>query len=135
MAEIATVKSRTKKSSKPSLLGRHRIFKDKLFIGFMVATVALCIVICLILLIRVRPRDFVVPLQYSTLQGFDALGVWYRVFGFGAFSLVVTFGNIAMAAYGYEKSRLASFLLVVSSLMVNLFTLIIVLTLVSHLEL
>ncbi len=135
MAEIAAVKSRTKKSSKPSLLGQHRIFKDKLFIGFMVATVLLCIVICLILLIRVRPRDFVVPLQYSTLQGFDALGVWYRVFGFGAFSLVVTFGNIAMAAYAYEKSRLASFLLVVSSLMINLFTLIIVLTLVSHLEL
>jgi len=135
MSETDVIKSRTKKSSKPSVLGQYRMFKDKLFIGFIVATVSLSIIICLILLIRVRSRDFVVPLQYSTLQGFDALGVWYRVFGFGAFSLVVTLGNIALGAYSYEKSRLASFLLVVSSLMINLFTLIIVLTLVSHLEL
>jgi hypothetical protein len=135
VAETAVAKKRTQKQPKVAGLGQYRIFRDKLFIGFITISIIVCVGICLALLLRVRPKDFVVPLQYSTLEGFDVLGSWYRVYGFGAFSLVVTFGNIFLAAKAYDKSRLASFLLILGSVMINLFTLIIAITLVSHLDL
>lgn len=130
-------KQKLVKSSKstPDSAGRYRIFQDKLLIGFLITNIMLCAFIIVLLVLRVRPRDFVVPLQYSTVHGFDVLGSWYRVYVFGAFSLLVTLGNIVLAAMSYKRSRLASFLLVFGAIMVNLFDLIIVLTLVSHLEL
>lgn len=124
-----------KSSDQPARPGRYRIFKDKLLIGFLIATIILCLAIITLLLLQVRPKDFVVPLQYSTVHGFDLLGSWYRVYVFGVFSLLVTAGNIWLAAAAYRRSRLASFLLIFGSIMVNLFDLVIVLTLVSHLEL
>ncbi|MBI4100933.1 hypothetical protein HY441_00475 [Candidatus Microgenomates bacterium] len=111
-----------------------RLFSDKLFIGFLLTGIGLTAASVVMLLLKVRPRDFVVPLQYSTLQGFDALGAWYRVYAFGVFSLVVTIGNILLAAMSYDKSRIGSFFLVVGTVIVNLFTLTIIFTLVGHLE-
>ena len=111
-----------------------RLFNDGLFRWFLVFTI-ICLVINLTILgWQVRPTDFVVPLQYSTLRGFDGLGAWYRTYTYGLFSLIVTIGNIWLAAIGYDKSRIASFFLVIGALIVNVFTLVVIITLASHLE-
>ncbi len=122
-------------SDKPSF-GRSlkRLFNDRLFIGFLVTAIVLATSGVLLLIWRLRPRDFAVPYQYSSLQGFDALGAWYQVVIYGAFMVMITAGNLALAALGYDKSRIASFFLVMGAVIFNLFALIIVFTLTSHLE-
>jgi hypothetical protein len=129
---VAKARLKAQRPAHPSK--QWRVFRDKLFVGFTIAAVVLCLAVIVSLLVKVRSKDFVVPLQYSTLQGFDALGSWYRIYAFGAFSLLVTIGNLLLANLAYEKSRLASFLLVLGTVIVNLFSLVVVLTLVSHLE-
>src|SRR5688572_24790439 len=106
-----------------------RLFSDRLFIGFLLVAIFLGIAGLVLLALRVRPRDFAVPYQYSSLQGFDALGAWYRVLIYGFFLLLTTAGNISLAALSYDKSRIASFFLVMGTVVVNLFALIIVFTL------
>ena len=111
-----------------------RLFNDRLFIGFLVAAIVLAIAGVLLLVLRLRPRDFAVPYQYSSLQGFDGLGAWYRVIIYGVFMVMITAGNIILAALGYDKSRIASFFLIMGAVILNLFALIIVFTLTGHLE-
>ena len=114
---------------------KQPLFRDRLFVGFVLASGLLCLAVIVLLILNVRPKDFVVPIQYSTLQGFDALGPWYRVYTFGLFSLLVTVGNIILATMSYRRSRMVSFFLVTSTAVINLLTLVIVLTLVSNLDL
>ena len=111
-----------------------RLFSDKIFRWFLIVSLALVIGILGILAARLRPIDFAVPLHYSTFQGFDGLGAWYRIYIFGFFALIVTTGNFILAASSYDKSRIASFFLVMGSTVINLFLLIIVLTLTNNLE-
>lgn len=111
------------------------LFQDRLFIGFVLATFALCIAIIVTLIIKVRPKSFVVPLQYSTLRGFDALGPWYRAYMYGLFTLLVSIGNTSLAVMSYPKSRISSFFLMLGTVVVNIFTLVVVLTLAAHLNL
>lgn len=111
------------------------LFKDKLFGGFVWAACILCLVSLLFIAFRVRPSDFAVPLRYSTFQGFDALGAWYRVYTYGVFALLVTAGNLILAAVSLDKSRIASFFLILGTIVVNIFALIVIVTLTGHLEL
>ena len=111
-----------------------RLFKDKIFRWFLIVSLTFVIGILGILAARLRPIDFAVPLHYSTFQGFDGLGAWYRIYIFGIFALMVTAGNFVLAAYSYDKSRIASFFLVMGSTIINLFLLIIVFTLTNNLE-
>ena len=111
------------------------VFRDKLFITFSLANVIISVLIVGLLLFNVRPKDFVVPIQYSTLQGFDALGAWYRVYAFGIFSLLVTFGNSYLASISYRRSRIMSFFLVFGAAVVNVITFMVVITLISNLDL
>lgn len=110
------------------------LFRDRLFIGFLVVAVVLSLIVVVSILIKVRPKDFVVPLQYSTLEGFDGLGSWYRVYLYGLFSIMVTVANIILALYCYPKSRITSFFLVLGTVVINIFTTVIVLTLLTHLN-
>ncbi len=112
----------------------HRIFKDKLFALFIVVSFVLMIAIISTLVFNIRPKSVVVPLRYSTLQGFDALGGWYRLYVYGLFSLIVTIGNTLLATLLYQKSRIASFFLVIGTLVVNSFTLVIILSLFAQLD-
>lgn len=110
------------------------VFRDRLFIGFVITAGLLCAVSIFLLMANVRPKDFVVPVRYSTLQGFDELGSWYRVYSFGLFSLLVTVGNSYLAAQSYRRSRMLSFFLIFGAVMINLLTLVVVITLTSNLD-
>ena len=114
---------------------KHPIFKDKLFIGFVVINALLCVALLVLLVINVHPRNFVVPIQYSTLQGFDALGSWYQIYVFGLFSLLVTIGNVVLAAMVYSKSRIISFFFVFSTSIINILSLVVIITLISNVDL
>ncbi len=110
------------------------MFHDRIFIGFVITCFGLSAAVITILIIKVRPQSFVVPLQYSTLRGFDALGPWYHAYTYGLFSLIVTGGNTALAVMSYPKSRITSFFLILGTLVINVFTLVVILTLAHHLN-
>ena len=111
----------------------QRIFRDKIFIWYLVAAAVLTILTILVLLVRLRPQDFVVPLEYSSIQGFTVLGEWYQLIGLGVFSLLAVIGNTILAAHTFSKSRIASFFLVVGTVIVNLFVLVIAVVATSQL--
>lgn len=116
-------------------LKTQRLLRDKLFMAFVVISWLTTITIWVLLIVEVRPKDFLVPLGYSTTGSFDVLGAWYQTYIYGVFSLLVTAGNFAFAVASYEKSRLASFLLVVGAVIVNIFALVITNALLAHVNL
>lgn len=116
-------------------LKTQRILRDKLFMTFVVLSFLLALAVIVLLIIQVRPKDFLVPLGYSTTGSFDILGPWYQTYTYGVFALLVTAGNFAFAVMSYEKSRLTSFLLVIGTVVINIFTLVITNAVLAHVSL
>lgn len=130
MAKVSSAKKQV--SSVFSMLKTQRLIRDRLFMTFGVAALLLALAIIVLLLVKVRPRDFLVPFGYSTSGSFDILGPWYQTYLYGVFALGVTAGNFGLALAAYEKSRLVSFLLIVGTLIINFFTLLVVNAVVTH---
>lgn len=139
-----TVGAKAKKGSKGKASGANkkikldahykRLFNDRLFRWFLYTGILLGVLSVSLLLFRVRSVEYAVPLQFYTPQGFDNLGAWYRAYTYGLFGLLTTAGNITLAAISYDKSRIASFFLVMGMLVINLFLLIVVIALTNNLE-
>ncbi len=135
MAVVSTVSQKFKHPAQTArTVWQKPLFRDRLLIGFILLAIALSLIILIGLLVKVRPKDFVVPLQYSTLQGFDSLGSWYQVYLYGVFSVLITVANITLALMSYAKSRITSFFLILGTIIINIFAVIIVFTLLSHLN-
>jgi hypothetical protein len=110
---------------------KQRLFRDRFLRRFVVVAVLLLILEWLLLGFQLRPTGFVVPFEYTSGAEFR-LGEWWRIFGYGLFSLLVTVGNIVLAAMSFEKSRIASFFLVLSAVILNIFTIVITYTLLAQ---
>ncbi len=122
------------KRDNPTLLAKIGVlFKDRVFLSFLIIMILLLVSVVVILAIKVRPVDYAVPLRYSTYQGFDALGAWYRVLTYGAFILVVNIMNLILAAIAFDKSRIASFYLILGTVAIDLFGVVIIWVLATHL--
>ncbi len=103
----------------------QRFFQDRLSLAFLFPILALNAITILILILRLRPTDYPVPVHYSSLSGFDALGPWYQIYIIAIFGLIVTAGNTALAAVSFTRSRITSFFLLIGAFVVGLFCLII----------
>lgn len=112
-------------------LKKQRIFKDKFLRWFWVSAVLLCVAVWLLLGFDLRPTSFAVPVEYTSGKEFN-LNDWYHIYGYGLFSLMITAGNITLAALSFEKSRITSFFLVLTAIILNIFTLVITYTLLSQ---
>lgn len=110
---------------------KQRIFQDTFVRWFVWAAVGLFVMEWLLLGFQLRPTGFVVPFEYTSGTEFR-LGEWWLIYGYGLFSLIVTAGNIILAAMSFEKSRIASFFLVISAVVLNVFTLVITYTLLAQ---
>lgn len=114
-----------------SKLSSQRLMQDKLSLGIVIPTAAINIITLLTLLVSLHPTDFAVPVRYSSLTGFEALGSWYEIYLLGLFGLLVTVTNTGLAIACYSRSRITSFFLLIGSFVVNLFCLIITLAFVA----
>lgn len=110
---------------------RQRIFRDPILRWFLLLAVMLLLVIWVVLAVQLRPTDFVVPFEYNSVIDFGR-GPWYYIYSYGLFSLLVTVGNTILAAVSYEKVRVASFFLILGTIIINVFTLVIVYTLLAQ---
>lgn len=65
-----------------------------------------------------------VPIRYSNIGGFTELGAWYASYSLAIYSAGVLLVNSALAQFSYNRSRVASLLLLMGGLLVAVFTLI-----------
>lgn len=103
----------------------QRFFQDRLSLSFLVPVLALNALTLIIMVIRLKPTDYAIPVRYSSLVGFDTLGPWYQIYMVGLFGVLVTAINTALAAVSFTRSRITSFFLLIGAFVVALFCLII----------
>ena len=103
----------------------QRLAKDKLSLGILVLSAIINVATLLMLIASLRPTEFAVPVRYSSLTGFQALGEWYQIYGIALFGVGVTAVNAVLAANSYSRSRITSFFLLIGAFVVSLFCLII----------
>ncbi len=102
-----------------------RFFQDHLSLALLLPAIGFNITAFIVMLVRVHPTNFLVPIHYSNLGGFDQLGPWYAPYRIAVFGLVVTVSNSVLAAYSFSRSRIVSFYLLIGAFVVSLFCLII----------
>jgi hypothetical protein len=103
----------------------QRFFQDRLSLAFLVPVVVLNGLTLIIMLLRLKPVDYAVPVRYSSLIGFDALGPWYQIYTVALFGILVTLVNTTLASISFTRSRITSFFLLIGAFVVGLFCLII----------
>ena len=102
-----------------------RYFRDRLFMTSLAAAVLLLVLMWAVVAVRVRPTTFPVPIHYTTLGGFDALGSWYQPVLSAVYATVLVLANLALSYLSYQRSRMASFFLLAGGVVLALFSLII----------
>jgi hypothetical protein len=107
-----------------SVLGQ-RFFRDRLSTGLLVGALVVNGVNLVSLALHVRPTETQVPIRFSSLTLFDALGPWYFPLLIALFALGVTVVNAFFAYHSFGRSRLASFFLLIGSAVVAIFSFII----------
>ena len=103
----------------------QRFFRDRLSLGLLIGALVVNGLNLTVLALRVRPTDGLVPVRFSSLTLFDALGAWYFPFLVALFGLGVTVVNGLFAYHSFGRSRLASFFLLIASAVVAIFATII----------
>ena len=106
-------------------LRSSRLMADRLSVGLVVASLLLNALTFIILLIKLHPLDYQVPVHYSSLVGFDQLGPWYQPYTIAVFGFGVTLVNAALALRSFGRSRVASFYLLLGAVVVSIFCFII----------
>jgi hypothetical protein len=104
---------------------QQRLFQDRLSVSLLVTALALNALNVVILVLRIRPTDYPVPVHYSSLKSFDVLGPWYDRYWIGLFGLAVTLVNGWLALNSFQRSRIATFFLLAGSIVVGIFCIII----------
>ncbi len=104
---------------------QQRLFQDRLSVSLLVTALALNALNVVILVLRIRPTDYPVPVHYSSLKSFDVLGPWYDRYWIGLFGLAVTVINGWLALNSFHRSRIAAFFLLAGSIVVGIFCIII----------
>lgn len=117
-----------------AFMKRQRLLRDKFLRWFLFAAVFLLIVELGLLLIKLRPTAFVVPLEYTSGLGFTRLGDWQLIYGYGLFSLMVTITNSILAIFAFERSRISSFFLLLGAIVINIFTIVVTYTLLAQIS-
>jgi hypothetical protein len=98
-------------------LRAERLFSDKLSLGILAGSLVLVAATQIVLLTRVHPIDYPIPVQYSNLSD-PVLGSWYDLYKLGFFSAAVFFINTYLALRAFSKSRITSFFLLGSTFVV-----------------
>lgn len=115
-----------------AFIKKQRIFRDRLLRWFLVLSVISMVSVIVLILVRLRPHDFVLPLGFMTGVGLSYPGQWYGIYSYGLFSIIVTAANAILAMNILERSRITSFFLVTGAIIINIFTFIVLFTLLSQ---
>lgn len=99
----------------------QRFFHDRLSMTMLVAALVVNVVSLINLALKLHPVSAPVPVHFSSFARFDQLGPWYFPLLVGLVALGITIVNAIFAYNSFNKSRLASFFLLVTSVVVGIF--------------
>ena len=116
--------SRTIQARTSDLL-KQRFFHDRLSMTMLFAAVAVNGFSLINLALKLQPIDSPVPVHFSSFARFDQLGPWYFPLQITLVALGITVINAIFAYNSFSRSRLASFFLLVTSVVVGIFAAII----------
>ncbi len=103
----------------------QRFFRDRLSMTILVAGLLANAATFGWLMVRLRPTETLVPVHFSSFTLFDELGAWYFPYQLSLLALLITVVNAVFAYHSFGRSRLASFFLLTTGLVVAIFSLII----------
>ena len=104
---------------------KQRVFRDPLSVGLIVAALGINVLTLIVVALHVRPSEFLVPVHFNSLDGFDRLGNWYELYSLSVFGFLITFCNALLAMRAFGRSRIASFFVLGGSMVVGALSLII----------
>ena len=99
----------------------QRFFHDRLSMAVLAAAATVNVANILSLAFKLHPIDGQVPVHFSSFTLFDQLGPWYFPLEVAFAALVITIVNAVFAYNSFTRSRLASFFLLVTALVVGIF--------------
>lgn len=103
----------------------HRLWNDKLSVGVVLLATGINVLALALVLARLRPLGYAVPVRYTTTGAFDTLGPWYALYAIPVYGLLVLAANVGLAMKAYNRSRIASFFLLLAAVVVALLCLVI----------
>jgi len=103
----------------------HRLWRDRLSVTIVMVALAINVLALLLVISRLRPLSYSVPVRYTSVGGFDTLGPWYALYAIPAYGLLVLAANVGLAMKAYNRSRIASFFLLLAAVVVALLCLVI----------
>jgi hypothetical protein len=103
----------------------QRFFRDRLSMWVLVLALMVNALSLTNLSLRLHPTDGQFPVHFTSFTLFDRLGPWYFPFEIALVALVIALVNGFFAYHSFNRSRLASFFLLVTGLLVAVFAYII----------
>ncbi len=103
----------------------RRFFHDRMSMAVLSVALGVNAVNLISLMLRMRPTDSLVPVHFSSFTLFDRLGPWYFPFEIVMVTILITVVNSLFAYHSFTRSRLASFFLLVTAVVVSIFGFII----------
>ncbi len=103
----------------------HRLWRDRLSVSVVVLALGINVITMILVLSRLHPLSYSVPVRYTSVGGFDTLGPWYALYAIPFYGLLVLGANVGLAMKAYTRSRIASFFLLLAAVVVALLCLVI----------
>lgn len=95
------------------------IFRDDIFQLGIIINLMINIGLWYLLWKRVQPSHEPITLQYNIYFGINYIGEWYKIYMIPIIGLCIFLLNYIQAYYIYQKDALASYFLMVSSVIVH----------------
>ena len=116
---------RSELASRLATTRQHRLWSDKLSVTVITVAALVNAIALAIVLWRLKPLSYAIPVRYTSVAGFDTLGPWYVLYAIPLYGFIVLAANTGLAMKAFAKSRIASFFLLLGAVVVALLCLVI----------
>lgn len=123
MAKIILKEKLNKLSLKLGGVLKSDFLYDRAVILNLTLALLLNLFIFVIFVLKIKPQEALLPINYNTYVGASRLGKWYQIYEIPFFGLAIIVLNSFLAYFLYEKERLISFFLVSGAFIIQIFLL------------
>lgn len=95
----------------------NKLFSDGWSVGLVVANVLVLALIIAWSVTHIHHTEIQVPIRFTSLTNFDALGSWYQLYELAAMGAIIFGLDLFLALLLHRKNRLMSILVLMVSLM------------------
>jgi len=100
---------------------RNFFLKDRFIISALLTAIALNIILWIILYLKIKPSEYPIPLHYNIFFGVDLVGEYNKIYILPGIGILILFFNLILSFSLYKKERLASYLLIGTAVLIQMF--------------